>query len=591
MIPTNVADRGDSPPSLLLGGLWLLVSAALIWSGWTEIVTLSGWDPDDQLRLTQLRDFLGGQSWFDTHQYRMNPPDGAPMHWSRLIELPLAALVLVLRPFLGQAAAEMVAGTAVPLLLLGWITFMLSRIATRLSSPEAGVAAALITLSSGALLIQLRPMRIDHHGWQLAIAVLALSTMFWTDVRKAGLFLGLALAVWLHISLEGAPMTAAFFVLLGLRWVRDARAGRQLTWTLVSFASVSALLFFGTQSGGLQASIWCDTISPPHVGAILMATLIMTGAIQFLPDDWRLRLVAAGIAGGAALAVLLATAPQCAAGAFGNMDPIVREYWYSKVSEGLPIWHQSWRTSANLGAGLLCGAISWIVLRGIVGREDRRKLDTIAFFLIYGLLLSIFVIRTISVATAFAIPVTAVLVALLFKRYRRSKVATRRIGLVVIMLLLLVPGAAVSSLVRSEPETTAVKSNADAAPTNEDCQSALSVRKLSGLAKGTIIAPFDMGPMILANTAHTVLASSHHRNEQAMRDHIQIFRSAPDQSHRLMKARRIDYLVICPQEAELGFYAQKDPVGLWAQVKKGRIPAWLSPMPDMGDGIQVWRVG
>jgi hypothetical protein len=577
-------------PLRLLGGLWLLVSAALIWSGWTQIVTLEGWDPDDALRLAQLRDFLNGQNWFDTNQYRMNPPDGAPMHWSRLIELPLAALILMLRPLFGQPVAEMIAGTAVPLLLLGWVTYMLSRIATRLSSSEAGVAAALMTLSTGALLMQLRPMRIDHHGWQLAMAVLALSTMYWADIRKAGLVLGVALAVWLHISLEGAPMTAAFFLLLGLRWVRNPYEGERLFWTVASFATLSLLLFFTTQPGGVAAPTWCDTISPPHVGAIMLATLVILPAIRFLPDDVRFRLAAAGLAGAGALMLLFFSAPQCGFGAFGNMDPLVREYWYSKINEGLPVWHQSWRTSVNLGAGLFCGAISWLVLRGSLKREDRRKLDTIGFFLFYGLLLSVFVIRTISVATAYAIPVTAVLVALLFKRYRRSKIALRRVGLVALMLVLLVPGAAVSMLVPARQKESGQKAKAGGVPTNEECQSALSVRDLATLPKGTFLAPFDMGPMILAQTPHKVLASSHHRNEQAMHDHIQIFRAEPAAAHRLMQARGINYLAACPQEAELGFYTKKDPNGLWAQVRKGNVPAWLEPMPERGKGIKVWRV-
>jgi hypothetical protein len=586
----GLRDGQGGVPLRLLGALWLLVSAALIWSGWTQIVTLEGWDPDDALRLVQLRDLLNGQSWFDTNQYRMNPPEGAPMHWSRLVELPLAAIILLLRPLFGQPVAEMIAGTAMPLLLLGWISYMLSRIATRLASSEAGVAAALMTLSTGALLIQLRPMRIDHHGWQLAMAVLALSTMYWSDIRKAGLVLGLALAVWLHISLEGAPMTAAFFLLLGLRWVRNRHEGERLFWTVASFAIVSLLLFFATQAGGLAAPTWCDTVSPPHVGAILLATLVILPAIRFLPDDVRIRLAAAGIAGVGALALLFLSAPQCGFGAFGNMDPLVREYWYSKISEGLPVWNQSWRTSVNLGAGLLCGVVSWLVLRGTLKREDRRKIDTIGFFLFYGLLLSIFVIRTISVATAYAIPVTAVLIALLFKRYRRSKIALRRVGLVALMLVLLVPGAAISSLVPAKQKESGQKAKAGRLQTNEECQSALSVQALATLPKGTFLAPFDMGPMILAQTPHQVLASSHHRNEQAMHDHIQIFRAEPVAAHRLMQARGINYLAVCPQEAELGFYAKKDPNGLWAQVKKGNVPAWLDPLPDKGEGIRVWRV-
>jgi hypothetical protein len=585
----GLRESRDGVPVQLLCGLWLLVSAALIWSGWTQISTLSGWDPDDALRLVQLRDFLNGQSWFDTTQYRMNEPDGAPMHWSRLIELPLALLILVLRPIFGQLAAEMMAGTAVPLLLLGWITYMLSRIATRLASAEAGVAAALITLSSGALLLQLRPMRIDHHGWQIAMAVLALSTIFWPNVRKAGLWLGLALAVWLHISLEGAPMTAAFFLLLGLRWVRDQGEGDRLFWTILSFALCSTALFFATQASALYAATYCDTVSPPHVGAIALATLVMLPAIRLLPDDWRLRLGAAALAGVGALAVISFTAPQCIGGAFGNMDPLVREYWYNKVSEGLPVWHQPWRTAVNLGAGLLCGVISWGTVRGQIKREQRRKLGSIGFFIFYGLILSILVVRTISVATAFAIPVTAILVALLLKRYRQSKIPLRRIGLVAAMLILLVPGAAVSSLIRLIPDAGGQKER-HVTSSNDLCESALSVRALAELPEGTFVAPFDMGPMILAQTPHNVLASSHHRNERAMHDHIQIFRSAPDAAHRLMKQRGITYLAVCTQEAELGFYEKKDPGGLWAQIKKANVPDWLAPLPDMGEGIKVWQV-
>lgn len=579
----------DGVPIKLLAAIWLLVSAALIWSGWTQIITLSGWDPDDPLRLTQLRDFLGGQSWFDTTQYRMNPPDGAPMHWSRLIELPLALIVILMRPIFGQPVAEMIAGTAVPLLLLGWITYMLSRIATRISSREAGVAAALITLSSGALLIQLRPMRIDHHGWQLAMAVLALSTMFWTKRRKAGTVLGLALAVWLHISLEGAPMTAAFFVLLGLRWVRDTAEGERLWWTVASFAAVSLLLFFGTQAQALFAPTYCDTISPPHIWAVLCAAFIMLAAIRYAPDDWRLRLGAASLAGGGALAIVLVLAPQCLSGAFGNMDPLVREYWYSNVTEGLPVWHQSWRTALTLGAGLLCGVICWPLLRRMAKRSDRAQLLTIGFFLIYGLVLSVAIIRTISVATAYAIPVTAALIAILFKRYRQSKIAVRRIGLVLAMLLLLVPGAAISSLIRAVPSAKEQKQKR-VSSTDDLCQSAPSVAALSALPNAYFIAPFDMGPTILAQTQHRVLASSHHRNEKAMHDHIEIFRSAPDRAHALMKQRGITHLAICTNEAELNYYLRKDPNGLWAQIEKGQAPTWLQPLPDMGEGIKLWRV-
>src|ERR1700694_2453450 len=43
---------------------------------------------DDAMRLVQFRDLLAGQGWFDLTQYRLSPPDGAAMHWSRLIDPP-----------------------------------------------------------------------------------------------------------------------------------------------------------------------------------------------------------------------------------------------------------------------------------------------------------------------------------------------------------------------------------------------------------------------------------------------------------------------------------------------------------------------
>jgi hypothetical protein len=59
-------------------------------------------DPDDALRLVELRDWLGGQGWFDVTQYRIDPAHGGvAMHWSRLVDVPLAAVVVALRPLLG----------------------------------------------------------------------------------------------------------------------------------------------------------------------------------------------------------------------------------------------------------------------------------------------------------------------------------------------------------------------------------------------------------------------------------------------------------------------------------------------------------
>ena len=51
-------------------------------------------DGDDQMRLVVVRDWLAGQSWWDTRQYRVLPPEGISMHWSRYIDAGIAAILL-----------------------------------------------------------------------------------------------------------------------------------------------------------------------------------------------------------------------------------------------------------------------------------------------------------------------------------------------------------------------------------------------------------------------------------------------------------------------------------------------------------------
>lgn len=568
---------------------WLVIALILVYLSWGTIVSRAGWDPDDQLRMVQLRDFLAGQSWFDTTQYRLNAPDGGPMHWSRLIELPLALLVLLATPLFGPAGAEMIAGTAIPLLCFGLVAYMLGRIALYLGGPVAGTIAVVMTMVSPAISMQLRPMRIDHHGWQLVCAALALWTLFWPAARKAGICMGLALAVWLHISLEGAPLTAAFFGLLGWRWAVSGEAGVRLGYTVGTFLLASLALFFGTQIAGLSAPVYCDTVSPVHIFALIGAGAIALPAAILLPANKALRLIALIAAGGAALGLLLWQAPACVRGAFSTMDPVVRDYWYVRVNEGMPIWHQKWGIAASLLGVPLAAILTLPFLRRVFAAERKAAYASLAILLVYSALLTILVFRTISAATLIAVPVASVGIALLLARYRAEKLPLRRVGLVALMIFLLMPGAFIAqgaALVSGG----AAADKPPAALAAKKCESIESVSSLASLEKANILAPFDIGPAILLTTPHHVLASSHHRNEKGMRAHIDIYRLPPVQAHAIVQQRRVTHIVACPDEAEMQGYAKRNPDGLWAQLAMGNPPEWLKPLPDMGEGLKVWRV-
>ena len=96
---------------------WALFAAWLIYSKWSNIAGFVLSDTDDNMRMSQVRAWLnGGQGWFDLRNYKLNWPQGADMHWSRLVDLPLAGLILAGRLFLTGPQAEQFAVAIAPLL-------------------------------------------------------------------------------------------------------------------------------------------------------------------------------------------------------------------------------------------------------------------------------------------------------------------------------------------------------------------------------------------------------------------------------------------------------------------------------------------
>ena len=64
-------------------------------------------DGDNQMRLVQVRDWLAGQGWFDVRQYRVLPPEGISMHWSRYLDAGIAAMLTAANLFLPLPSAEL----------------------------------------------------------------------------------------------------------------------------------------------------------------------------------------------------------------------------------------------------------------------------------------------------------------------------------------------------------------------------------------------------------------------------------------------------------------------------------------------------
>ena len=119
---------------------WIGLAAWMIANAWSRIHGFALGDTDDNMRMSQVRALLGGQDWFDLRQYKLDPPHGANIHWSRLVDLPLAGLILLLRPWIGGADAERAAIAIAPLLPYLLLMFSLALTTRRLVDPRAYLA-------------------------------------------------------------------------------------------------------------------------------------------------------------------------------------------------------------------------------------------------------------------------------------------------------------------------------------------------------------------------------------------------------------------------------------------------------------------
>lgn len=170
----SLALRGDRPgraaPTLALA---LAGALACMLLGLPKLIAVWStgrfFDTDDALRMVQLRDLLDGQAWSDLMQYRLNAPDGLAMHWSRVTDAPLAAMISFFEALSSDATAERLVRLVWPAsLLTAWFAALIHAVRT-VNGGRGGVAATLIGLGMVVTLGQFEPGRIDHHGAQILL--------------------------------------------------------------------------------------------------------------------------------------------------------------------------------------------------------------------------------------------------------------------------------------------------------------------------------------------------------------------------------------------------------------------------------------
>lgn len=573
----------------------LLLCTLMIVFSWDAITTFGFRDPDDALRYVEVRDFLNGQNWFDVSQHRINPPIGGPMHWSRIVDLPIAGLILLFQPFFGAVMAERLALVIVPLLMTGALCLMVGLAVRRLSDTVTAIAATALIALSIPIVIQFLPMRIDHHSWQILMAAVALWATFDTHIRRGGIVAGLAVAFWMHVSSEGLPYAALFGGVFALAFMRDAATWDRLWTYAIALAAGSAVFLLGTRGWAEAAKLYCDAISPVYLLPMVAAAVALPILYRIVgTGSWIRRALIPAVAGGIGAAVYLNVGGVCRGGPFEALDPIVYKYWYLNVAEGRPVWEQT---------PLMMGIVIVPPLVGMIGTlisMQRAQADRCFAWLTMLLLsggayaVSLMVMRALSVSYLMALPGIATLIVLLLPKAQSLRTAPGRIIATVALCGITPLGlAAILALLVGDADAP-TQNVASVAPANKPALGCTSKSQLAGLAalpRGTIMAPLDLGPNLLAFTPHNVVATSHHRNNVGIRDVLLTFMGRPSLAARIVTRHKARYLVYCEVGDEIDNYVERAPHGFMADLKAGRIPNWLQPVPMRpGETILVYRV-
>ncbi|OYX65232.1 MAG: hypothetical protein B7Y88_09650 [Sphingomonadales bacterium 32-64-17] len=543
-------------------------------------------EPDDYLRLQQVRDLLAGQNWFDSRQYRMNPPFGADIHWVRLVDIPIAAFILVFRLFLDERLAETCALVAVPLFQFAVVIALLRALMRELGqTPQEVVLAVVLVPLMPLLLFSFMPLRIDHHGWQ-AISVLAMVWLMLRGSYRDALIGGVLAAALIWISVEGVPMVAIIAGIYALRYVSGKR--REHEAFLLGLALAGPGLYLGLRPLSAIGESYCDMMSWPHFLAFALSASVVA-ASRFFPgqDDARLRFAALLPAPLLAAPALLVPLGVCAISPMAVLDPLLRDNWFHYLLESAPVWRQIPSAAGMMVGGVIVLLVGIKVVYRRFGATDMRgpwlelTLATLGAALIASL-----VLRAGVTLQLLLLPFSAAIVHLLLPRARALRAVLPRVLATVGCFVIATPAipSAVFKLFDSYSSYTLVEHPLLGREGNCD------IGLLNQLAPAMMFNSIDLGAEVVARTPHSVVMGGYHRNQAKMIEVIRAFSGPLDQAHAVIAVNNADYLVTCSASADLAAYANMGEGNLADRIFARDVPGWLVPVETGNPALRLYRV-
>jgi hypothetical protein len=549
-------------------------------------------DNDSLLRLVEIRDFMAGQGWFDLHQYRMGPPGGFVMHWSRLVDAPIAAIILAGTAITGSSTA------GETFALLAWPTLLMAAALTfivRIARAVGGSCALLPALTIGGAALHFggnfAPGDIDHHNVQLTLTLAAMAALIIGRGYVSGIAAGIACALMLAVGMETLPYVAVTGLTVSGIYLLGGRAEAiKATGFGLGFAAAAATAFAMTVPASEWLAAQCDAYSIPQFSIALISGLGLAVAAVSLPHERSMARAGALLALAALIAVLLVTAfPQCLAGPYAGLDPRLQQYWLNEVSEAQSFWSvisKDWVKGARY---YVTPALGLIVLGYRLRGHNTPEQRILAVFLTTACAVSLWQVR----GATFALPIAAIALAAWVGDWRQRLALTSdrsvmlRLALAWLVSLDIAWGAVANAASVAVTPTAPVP----AASAQGTCNRAADYAALAARSPTTVLAISNLGAPILAFTRHHVLAGPYHRNVAGNLFALDAFMGTAEQARAMIRDNGIGIIAICPGNDETALLSGWAPTGFLAAFMNGRAPDWLEKLPQAdGQPLELYRI-
>ncbi len=569
--------------------IWVITLFVFLWMKWPEINAFLLTDTDDNMRMVQVRDWIAGQGWYDLRQYRLSPPVGADMHWSRIVDIPMAAIIVILTPFFGTVAAEAAAVALAPMLPLAIVFVALGSVARRTVAPMAWLIAIGLILSTTSALRMFMPMRIDHHGWQLASLAILVAGLVDLSKRRGGALVGGATALSLGIGLEMLPFLALGGIVVGLRWVLDRSEAKRLMAYGAALGAGTSMAFLLFASNANWAPM-CDVLSPAWLSVMVLAGGLLFGLSHLRINSALARLSLIVGAGIVVVTLILTAFPQCLSRPEG-LSADAERLWFQNVREVKSLFQQGMNTVVTTLmipiAGLIgCALMLW--------RERNRWVTShwvpLLVLSAVAALMLLWQSRVSPVAQLLAIPGATALAWIAFIQLRRSgSLLVRTLGVVVAFLAISGLGSVLLISARPLEKPSAERKLINTA--FAQCMSQTNLRVLNRIPAATMLTFVDLSPRLIAETHHRALAGPYHRNDDAIVDVHKAFGESADNARATARKYGATYVLICPNMAEATLHKSRSPDGFYGQIIAGKTPAWMTPVPLPENApFRLWSV-